>query len=104
MQMISLGETLKNARLSKGLIFRKVAAEVEIDQSLICKFEKNERKPTFKQLLKLAEFYDLSKEELIVNWHSEKIARELMFAESIPEILRTAEMKISFYKGQNNEE
>ena len=58
-------------------------AEVDIDQSLISKFEKNERKPT-------------------MDWYSEKIADELKYTESTSEILKVAEEKIKYYKTQAN--
>lgn len=100
--MKSLGNTLKVAREEKDMILRKVSAEVDIDQSLICKFEKNERKPTKEQLIRLAKFYNLSEQDLIINWHSEKIAEELKYSQATTEILRVAEEKINYYKSQEN--
>ena len=100
--MKSLGNTLKCAREARDLILRKVAAEVDIDQSLISKFEKNERKPTLEQVVRLAKFYNLSEEELIINWHSEKIAEDLKYSSSTTEILKIAEEKINYYKTQHN--
>ena len=100
--MRTLGETLKCAREKKDLILRKVAAEVDIDQSLISKFEKNERKPTMEQILRLAKFYRLSESELVISWYSEKIAEELKYTESTSEILKVAEEKINYYKAQKN--
>jgi transcriptional regulator with XRE-family HTH domain len=100
--MKTLGDTLKCAREKKDLILRKVAAEVDIDQSLISKFEKNERKPTKQQIVRLAKFYKLSESELIINWFSEKIAEELKYTESTSEILKVAEEKINYYKTQEN--
>lgn len=97
-----LGDTLKQAREEKGLILRKVSAEVDIDQSLISKFEKNERKPTKKQIIRLSKFYGLSEKELLINWHSEKIAEELKYTQSTSEILRVAEAKINYFNAQNN--
>lgn len=101
--MITLGETLKSAREEKEMILRKVAAEVDIDQSLISKFEKNERKPTKEQIIRLANFYGLPENELIINWYSEKIADELKYTESTSQILKVAEEKINYYKAQGNE-
>jgi transcriptional regulator with XRE-family HTH domain len=101
--MKSLGQILKKAREKKNLILRKVAAAVDIDQSLISKFEKNERKPTKSQIIRLAHFYDFPENELIINWYSEKIAEELKYTDSISEILKAAEEKIKYYKSQNNE-
>ncbi|MBU2922500.1 helix-turn-helix domain-containing protein [Winogradskyella psychrotolerans] len=100
--MKTLGETLKEAREKTDLILRKVSAEVDIDQSLISKFEKNERKPTKEQLIRLANFYNLSEKDLIINWYSEKIAEELKYTEQTTEILKVAEEKINYYKTQNN--
>ena len=100
--MKTLGETLKSAREEKEMILRKVAAEVDIDQSLISKFEKNERKPTKEQIIRLANFYGLSENDLIINWYSEKIAEELKYTESTSEILKVAEEKIKYYKNKVN--
>ena len=100
--MKTLGETLKIAREERDLILRKVAAEVDIDQSLISKFEKNERKPTMEQILRLAKFYGFSEREIVINWYSEKIAEELKYTESTSEILKIAEEKINYFKAQEN--
>jgi|SRR5690554_1588706 len=100
--MKTLGRILKSARLNRNLILRKVAAAVDIDQSLISKFEKDERKPTREQLTRLAEFYQISESELTVNWYSDKIAEELRYAELSSEILRVAEEKIQYFKSQEN--
>ncbi len=101
--MKSLGNILKIAREEKEMILRKVSAEVDIDQSLISKFEKNERKPTKEQLIRLAKFYNLSEKDLLINWYSEKIASELKYTQATSEILRVAEEKIKYYKSQENE-
>ena len=75
---------------------------MDIDQSLISKFEKNERKPTMEQLVRLTKFYGLSESDLTINWYSEKIANELKHTESTSEILKVVEQKIKFYKTQAN--
>lgn len=101
--MITLGEILKRARNKKNLILRKVAAAVDIDQSLISKFEKNERKPTLEQVKRLARFYSIPEKELIINWHSEKIAEELKYNDATSEILSQVEEKVGYYKSKKNE-
>jgi len=100
--MQTLGEVLRYSREKKKMILRKVSAIVDIDQSLISKFEKNERKPTKDQLDKFADFYDLSKKDLMINWYSEKIADELRYSEVSSDILKAAEEKINYYKLQGN--
>ncbi len=100
--MKTLGTILKLARKERNLILRKVAAEVDIDQSLISKFEKDERKPTEEQLKRLATFYNIPEKELTINWYSDKIADELKYAESTAEILKVAEEKIQYFKAREN--
>ncbi len=100
--MKTLGDILREAREQKELILRKVSARVDIDQSLISKFEKNERKPTKEQLIRLADFYNLSEKELIISWYSEKIAQDLKYTESTSEILKVAEEKVKYYKSRQN--
>jgi len=101
--MNSLGKKLLEARKSKNLILRKVASAVDIDQSLISKFEKNERKPTLIQLKSLALFYGFNYEDLIIDWYSEKIAEELYDVKSSSKILQVAEEKIKYKLTKSDE-
>lgn len=101
--MISLSEILKSAREEKKIILRKVASELDIDQSLISKFEKGERKPTKEQLIKLAEFYNLSTQELLINWFADKIIYELKDIDYANDILMVAEEKIKYLKANQDE-
>jgi len=101
--MKTLAEKLFEARKEKNLILRKVSAATDIDQSLISKFEKNERKPTQAQLKSLAKFYNLNFKTLIIDWYSEKIADDLKYTESTAEILKIAEDKINYNKSKKHE-
>ena len=101
--MSSLSEILKSAREKKKIILRKVASELDIDQSLISKFEKGERKPTKEQLIKLAEFYNLPKQELLIDWFADKIIYELKDVEYANDVLIVAEEKIKYRKANQDE-
>jgi HTH-type transcriptional regulator, competence development regulator len=100
--MSKVSEILKNAREEKKLILRKVSSELDIDQSLISKFEKGERKPTKEQLIKLAEFYNLSQQELLTDWISDKIIYELRDVDYANDILMVAEEKIKYLKASED--
>jgi HTH-type transcriptional regulator, competence development regulator len=100
--MKTLGEALRCAWEEKNLILRKIAFEVDIDQTLISKFEKNERKPKMEQLGGLGRFYVLYQSERIINWPSEKIADKLKHTESTLDILKVGEEKINYYIAQEN--
>ncbi len=94
--MKSLGELLKEKRQESGLILRKVAAIVDIDQSLISKFEKNERIPTKQQITRLADFYKIELKELLIKWYSQKIYDVLEDQEDAIQILKVAEARIAY--------
>jgi transcriptional regulator with XRE-family HTH domain len=46
----SIGEIIRELREQKSLLLRQVAAEIEIDQALLSKIERNERMPTKDQV------------------------------------------------------
>lgn len=98
--MKSLGELLKEKRQESGLILRKVAALVDIDQSLISKFEKNERLPTKQQIIRLADFYQLDTKDLLIKWYAQKIYDVLEDQEDALQILKVTEARIAYKSKQ----
>jgi transcriptional regulator with XRE-family HTH domain len=67
-----VGELLREKREEKGLLLRHVSAELDIDTAILSKIERSERKATKEQIVKLAEILDLNKEDLLVQYLSEK--------------------------------
>lgn len=100
--MSKVSEMLKTAREERKLILRKVASALDIDQSLISKFEKGERKPTKEQLIRLADFYGLPKQDLLIDWFSDKIIIELIDLDFAKDILIVAEEKIKYQKSHQD--
>jgi transcriptional regulator with XRE-family HTH domain len=72
-----VGELLREKRQEKGLLLRHVSAELDIDTAILSKIERSERKATKEQIVKLAEILDLNKEDLLVQYLSEKILYEI---------------------------
>ena len=68
-----LGEKIRTIRESKSLLLRQVAAHLEIDTALISKIERGERRLTREQVIKLAKFYNVTDEELLTLWLSDKL-------------------------------
>ena len=50
----SFGETVRDLRENKGLLLRQVAAVLEVDTAFLSKMERNEKKASRLQVLKLA--------------------------------------------------
>ena len=61
--MQTLGDILRQEREERNLLLRQVGASMEIDQALISKFERGERKPTREQVIQFAKLYDVKEDE-----------------------------------------
>jgi len=96
--MKSFGEIIRSERENKGLILRKVASALDIDQAIISKFERGDRIPSKEQVEKFATFYNLDKNKLITSWLSDQIANSILYEENIREVLKVAEEKAIYLK------
>lgn len=100
--MKSFGEIIKKAREDKNYILRHVGAELDIDQAIISKFERGERKPTKEQVIKFASFFEIDKNDLLVAWLSDKLVYDLENESLAEQALKVAEEKIQYIKSQSN--
>jgi transcriptional regulator with XRE-family HTH domain len=91
-------DIIRQERVQNKILLREVAAVTKIDQTIINKFELGERIPTRLQVVKLAEFYKLDVNELIVSWKSDIIASELLDEKYPLFILELAKEKLSSIK------
>lgn len=96
--METIGQILRNKRQELGLLLRQVSAYVDIDQAILSKIERNERKPTKEMLERLAEILKLDKDELIIQFISDKIAYEIVNEDCAHKALKVAERKIKYLK------
>ncbi len=96
--METIGQILRNKRQELGLLLRQVSAYVDIDQAILSKIERNERKPTKEMLERLAEILKLDKNELLVQFISDKIAYEIANEDCAGKVLKAAEKKIKYLK------
>jgi HTH-type transcriptional regulator, competence development regulator len=96
--MTSFGDLIRKAREEKGLILRQISAEVDIDQAIISKFERGERKPTKDQVLKFAKVLKIEEDKLMIAWLSDKVIYELQDEPLAIEALKVAEEIIQYKK------
>lgn len=96
--MKTFGDIIKEKREEKGMYLRHVAAELDVDQALISKFERGERKPTKLQVEKFADFFNLDKDELIIAWLSDCVVYQLQDEELGDKALIVAEEKLKYKK------
>ncbi|HEY8657796.1 MAG TPA: helix-turn-helix domain-containing protein [Hanamia sp.] len=95
-KMDSFGDTIRKLREEKELPLRTVAAFLDIDQAILSKVERGQRKPTRQQVVKLAEYFKVKENDLLVAWLSDKVVYELEDEEVALQALQMAEEKVAY--------
>lgn len=94
--MKNIGNLIRNLRLEKGYPLRKVAAFLDIDQAILSKMERGQRKISKHHIVKLAKFYDFSEKEMMVLYLSDRIIYEVGYNEYAREALKVAEERLDY--------
>lgn len=94
--MDSLRMIIRKLREERELPLRTVAAFLDIDQAILSKIERGQRKPTREQVVKLAEYYKVNENDLIVAWLSDKLVYEIENEQFALQALQVAEKKIKY--------
>jgi len=102
--MRTFAEILRKERVKQGFYLRQVAAALEIDQAIISKFEKGDRKPSKEQVVKLADFFGIDKDELITLWLCDKILYTIQGEKNAEKALKVAELQIKYKSRKNDRE
>lgn len=92
------GQIIRAKRESLGLLLRQVASYLDIDQAILSKIERNERKASKDVIIKLAEILELDKEDLLVQFISDRIAYEIANEECASKVLKAAEQKVNYLR------
>lgn len=77
MPVFNLSHKLRKYRESKKLPPQQVAATLDLDTAVLCKFECGERKFTNKNGFVFAKYYNMNANELLLAWLSDKITGKL---------------------------
>ena len=96
--MDGLGETIRKLREEKGLPIRTVSAYLDIDQAILSKIERGQRNASREQVIKLADFFKVKEDDLLVFWLSDKLVYEIADEEIALKALKVAEEKIRYNK------
>src|SRR5690606_39835354 len=93
--MNSFGEYLRNRREQLGLPLRKVAAELDIDTSILSKIERSERVATKEMLPTLAKTLEVQDKEMQIEFIQSTVLSELgdleFLADGLKNVLRSEE-------------
>ncbi|GHV51700.1 transcriptional regulator [Bacteroidia bacterium] len=96
--MKKLGEILRELREGKQLPLRVIAAYLDIDPAIMSRIERGQRKASRGQVVKLAEYFNVNEDELIIAWLSDKVVYELADEQHAIEALKVAEEKVKYNK------
>lgn len=96
--MKPFGEYLRTLRVARGLLLREVAAQLEIDPSLLSRIETNRKRPSRPQVVRLASILKTDEQDLLVHYLSERVAYELKDEKQAFKIMRAAEKKITYMR------
>jgi HTH-type transcriptional regulator, competence development regulator len=99
--METIGQIIRTRRVTLGLLLRQVAAYLDMDQAVLSKIERDERKLTKEHISKLAEILKFEKDELMVHYMSDKIAYEIADQDCATRVLEAAEQKIKYLKSHS---
>jgi predicted nucleotidyltransferase len=89
--MNSFGEQIRKLRVEKKLPLRTVASFLEIDQAILSKIERGNRKANRELVVKLAKYFAIDENDLLVSWLSDKLLVEVAKEQIGNEALRVAE-------------
>ncbi len=94
--MDSLGNNIRNMREEKELPLRTVAAYLDIDQAILSKIERGQRKASRELVVKLAAYFKVEENELIIAWLSDKLVYEVEDEKFALQAIHVAEEKIKY--------
>lgn len=92
----NLGENLRQLREEKGLPLRTVAAFLDVDQAILSKIERGQRRANREQVLKLADYFNVKAEELLLAWLSDQVLYEVENEELAIQALQIAEERLAY--------
>lgn len=95
-KMKNFGTITRELREERKLPLRVVSAYLDIDQAILSKIERGQRRAARELVDKLADFFDASKDDLMLAWLSDRIVYEVVEEELAVQALQLAEEKLNY--------
>jgi predicted nucleotidyltransferase len=94
--MKDFGTMIRELREERKLPLRVVSAHLDIDQAILSKIERGQRRASRELVDKLAIFFETNKDDLMLAWLSDKIVYEVEEEELAVQALQLAEDKLNY--------
>ncbi len=94
--MKKLGKIIRKEREKRKLLLRQASALLEIDQAILSKIERGERKATKEQILKFSDKYEIEEEELMIAWLADKVYQIVGDEKQALKALKVAEKEVKY--------
>ena len=92
----SFADLLRNHRETQGKPLREVAEKLQVDVSLVSKWERGERKPSRDEVTALAKYLKADRKQLLVAYLRDKVIYEVQDDEFALEALKAAEAQVKY--------
>jgi DNA modification methylase/DNA-binding Xre family transcriptional regulator len=94
--MQTIGTTFKNIREERNLLLEDLTKKTGISKAVLSRIENGKRLPTREQINQLCKYYKAEKNEIIVQWLSDKLVYEVQDEDFALEAMQVAEEKIKY--------
>ena len=94
--MRDFGNTIRELRMEKDLPLRVVSACLDMDQAILSKIERGQRKAPKELVAKLASYFSVNQSDLMTTWLADKIVYEVKDEELALEAMQLAEEKLNY--------
>lgn len=94
--MQTIGTTFKNIREERNLLLEELTKSTGISKAVLSRIENGKRLPTREQVNQLCKYYKAERNEIIVQWLSDKLVYEVQDEDFALEAMQVAEEKIKY--------
>lgn len=98
--METFGEYIRQLRINAGLPIRKIAAELDIDSSLLGRIERDKRQANKEIIAGIARIFNQDEKDLFQRLLSDQIAYKILDENADIKVLKVAEQKVEYLKSK----
>jgi HTH-type transcriptional regulator, competence development regulator len=95
------GEKIRQLREKNHLLQRQVASQMEIDNPMLSKLERGERKAKKEQVILFAEILNTSKDDLLTLWLADQVVEVVQNEDLALKAMQVAEEEVKYNRRKN---